>query len=110
MLEAAVETPGPEEDRRQVSLQTKIKMIQRREDKCSIFSLEGLNIGRKGELKFLVISTDTEVFIFDIEYFGVNAFKMKPRLSLVNDDDETNVYCILNLLMVMRHIIADFRI
>ena len=56
-------------------MQTKIKMIQRREDKCSFFSLEGLNIGRKGELKFLVISTDTEVFIFDIEYFGVNAFK-----------------------------------
>ena len=57
-----------------------------------------MNIGRKGELKFLVISTDTEVFIFDIEYFGVNAFKMKPRLSLVNDDDETNVYCLLHLL------------
>ena len=58
-----------------MSLQTKIEMVQRREDKCSLFSLEGLNIGRKGELKFLVISTDTEVFIFDIEYFGVNAFK-----------------------------------
>ena len=58
-----------------MSLQTKIEMIQRREDKGSLFSLEGLDIGRKGELKFLVISTEKEVFIFDIEYFGVNAFK-----------------------------------
>lgn len=41
----------------------------------SLFSLEGWNLGRKGELKFLVISTETEVFIFDMAYFGVNAFK-----------------------------------
>ena len=46
-----------------------------RENKKVLFSLEGSEIGRKGELKFLVISTETEVFIFDMEYFGVNAFK-----------------------------------
>ena len=41
----------------------------------SHFSLEGWNLGRKGELKFLVISSETEVFVFDLAYFGVNAFK-----------------------------------
>ena len=49
--------------------------IGREDKKSSLFSLEGSEIGRKGELKFLVISTETEVFIFDMEYFGVNAFK-----------------------------------
>ena len=41
----------------------------------SHFSLEGVDLGRKGELKFLVISTETVVYVFDMEYFGVNAFK-----------------------------------
>ena len=34
-----------------------------------------MDLGRKGQLKFLVIATETVVFVFDMEYFGVNAFK-----------------------------------
>ena len=34
-----------------------------------------MNLGRLGELRFLVISTETEVYVFDMNYFGVNAFK-----------------------------------
>ena len=41
----------------------------------SLFSIEGMDLGRKGELKFLVISTESEVYVLDMEYFGVNAFK-----------------------------------
>ena len=47
MLKVAMETPGPEGDPRQVSLKTKIEMIHRRINKCSLFT----------ELKFLIIST-----------------------------------------------------
>ena len=41
----------------------------------SLYSIEGMDLGRKGELKFLVISTKSVVYVFDMEYFGVNAFK-----------------------------------
>ena len=35
----------------------------------------GADLGRKRELKFLVISTESEVYVFNMEYFGVSAFK-----------------------------------
>ena len=41
-----------------------------------LFSFEGWNLrkkGRAGELMFQVISTETEVFVFDMEYFGVTS-------------------------------------
>ena len=50
--------------------------------KRSLFILEGLDIGRKGELKFLVISTK-QVFIFNMEYFGNNAFKWEVLGKLI---------------------------
>ena len=38
-------------------------------------SFEGVNIGRKGHLKLLVILTMTDVYIFDMDYFGINGFR-----------------------------------
>ena len=49
--------------------------------RVSVFLLDNLSSEvsvrdwKEEDLKFLVISTETEVFIFDMEYFGVNAFK-----------------------------------
>ena len=42
---------------------------------CSLSSFEGVDIGRKGHLKLLVISTLTDIYIFDMDYFGINGFR-----------------------------------
>ena len=48
-------------------------------------SFEGVNIGRKGHLKLLVISTFNDVYMFDMDYFGINGFRWGLASVLGNE-------------------------
>ena len=50
------------------------------------FSSEGKMVGRKGALSWMVFSTDTDVFMFDIVKLGEDAFKYGLEAVLQNSD------------------------
>ena len=50
------------------------------------FSSEGKMVGRKGALSWMVFSTDTDVFMFDIVKLGEDAFKYGLKAVLQNSE------------------------